>query len=48
MLSEQHQAGWYVVGPIQAQCHEIVSCNLIALIKADNGKSAQNQFEIEE
>ena len=39
--------GWCVVGPIKAQCHNVVSCNRIALIKADSGKMAEHHFEIE-
>ena len=39
--------GWCVVGPIKAQCHNVVSCNRIAVIKADSGKVADNHFEIE-
>ena len=39
--------GWCVVGPIKAQCHNVVSCNRIAVIKADSGKMAEHHFEIE-
>ena len=39
--------GWCVVGPIKAQCHNAVSCNRIAVIKADSGKMAEHHFEIE-
>ena len=38
---------WCVVGPIKAQCHNIVSCNLIVVIKADSGKMAEHHFEID-
>ena len=39
--------GWCVVGPIKAQCHNVVSCNRIAVIKVDSGKMAEHHFEIE-
>ena len=39
--------GWCVVGLIKAQCHNAVSCNQIAVIKADSGKMAEHYFEIE-
>ena len=39
--------GWCVVGPIKAQCHNVVLCNRIAVIKADSGKIAEHHFEIE-
>ena len=39
--------GWFVVGPIKAQCHNAVSCNQIAVIKADRGKMAKHHFEME-
>ena len=39
--------GWYIVGPIKAECHNVVSCNRIAVIKADSGKMAEHHFEIE-
>ena len=39
--------GWCVVGPIKAQCYNVVSCNRIAVIKADSGKMAEHQFEVE-
>ena len=39
--------GWCVVGPIKAQYHNVVSCNRIAVIKADSGKMAEHHFEIE-
>ena len=39
--------GWCVVDPIKAQCHSVVSCNRIAVIKADSGKMAEHHFEIE-
>ena len=39
--------GWCVVGPIKAQCHSVVSCNRIAVIKADSGKMAEHHLEIE-
>ena len=39
--------GWCVVDPIKAQCHNVVSCNRIAVIKADSGKMAEHHFEIE-
>ena len=45
MLSEQYWVG--VVGPIKAQCHIVVSCNRLAVIKADSGKMAEHHFEIE-
>ena len=45
MLSEQYWVG--VVGPIKAQCHIVVSCNWLAVIKADSGKMAEHHFEIE-
>ena len=32
---------------IKAQCHNAVSCNRIAAIKADSGKMAEHHFEIE-
>ena len=39
--------GWCVVGPIKAQCHNVVSCNRIAVIKADSGQMADHHFDIE-
>ena len=39
--------GWCVVGPIKAQCHNAVSCNRIAVIKADSGTMGEHHFEIE-
>ena len=39
--------GWCLVGPIKAQCHNAVSCNPIAAIKADSRKMAEHHFEIE-
>ena len=39
--------GCCVVGPIKAQSHSAVSCNRIAVIKADSGKMAEHHFEIE-
>ena len=39
--------GWCVVGPIKAQYHNVVSCNRIAVIKADSGKMAEHHLEIE-
>ena len=39
--------GWCVVGPIKAQCHNVVSCNRIVVIKAYSGKMAEHHFEIE-
>ena len=45
MLSEQYWVG--VIGPIKAQCHIVVSCNRLAVIKADSGKMAEHHFEIE-
>ena len=39
--------GWCVVDPIKAQCHNVVSCNWIAVIKADSGKMAEHHFEIQ-
>ena len=39
--------GWCTVGPIKAQCHNIVSCNRTAVIKADSGKMTEHHFEIE-
>ena len=39
--------GWYVVNPVKAQSHDTVSCNPIAVIKADSGKRADYHFEIE-
>ena len=38
--------GWCLVGLIKAQCHNAVSCNPIALIKADSRKMAEHHFEI--
>ena len=38
--------GWCLVGPIKAQCHNAVSCNPIAAIKADSRKMAEHHFEI--
>ena len=38
---------WCAVGPIKAQCHNAVSCNRIAVIKADSGTMAEHHFEIE-
>ena len=31
---------WCKVGPIKAQCHNVVSCNQIVVIKVDSGKMA--------
>ena len=39
--------GWCVVGPIKARCHNVVSCNRIAVIKADSGQMADHHFDIE-
>ena len=39
--------GWCVVGPIKAQCHNVVSCNWIAVIKVDSGKMVEHHSEIE-
>ena len=38
---------WCKVGPIKAQCHNVVSCNQIVVIKVDSGKMAGHHFEIE-
>ena len=38
---------WCVVGPIKAQFHNVVSCNRIAVIKADSGQMADHHFNIE-
>ena len=38
--------GWCVVGPVKVQCHNVVSCNWIAVIKADSGKMAEHHFEM--
>ena len=37
--------GWCVVGPVKPQCHNAVSCNRIAVTKADGGKMAGHHFE---
>ena len=39
--------GLCVVGPVKPQCHNVVSCNRIAIVKADSGKMAEHHFEIE-
>ena len=39
--------GWCVVGPVKFQCYNAVSCNWIAVIKADSGKMVEHQFQIE-
>ena len=39
--------GWCVVGPIEAQSRNAVSCNRIAGIKADSGTMVEHDFEIE-
>ena len=39
--------GWCVVGPIKAQCHNVVLYNRIAVTKADSGNMAQHHFETE-
>ena len=38
---------WCKVGPIKAQCHNLVSCNQIVVIKVDSGKMAGHHFEIQ-
>ena len=39
--------GLYVVAPVKPQCHNVVSCNRIAVVKTDSGKMAEHHFEIE-